>query len=157
MVMILVILTSLVPAYGCLGFLPFFQRIGFGGLNSPKEIYGLAVYFGASPHIKYRSASLTPVTIGFVYGAFQAYARAFYAELIPRGEEAKWYALYSITDKVRSPSFSHLERDLTDGSVIFVCWSLSGRFDRRFDGKYTLRVLLRGLHDMARNSDTCGR
>ena len=47
-VMILVILASLVPAYGCLGFLPVFQRIGFGGLNSPSEIYGLAVYFGTS-------------------------------------------------------------------------------------------------------------
>jgi len=43
---------------------------------------------------------LTAVIIGFVYGAFQAYARAFYAELIPKGEEAKWYALFSITDKV---------------------------------------------------------
>ena len=51
MIMILVILVSLVPAYGCLGFLPVFQRIGFGGLNSPREIYGLAVYFGTSPHI----------------------------------------------------------------------------------------------------------
>lgn len=44
---------------------------------------------------------LTTTVLGFVYGAFQAYARAFYAELIPRGEEAKWYALFSITDKVR--------------------------------------------------------
>jgi len=84
MVMILVILASLVPAYGCLGFLPVFQRIGFGGMNNPNEMYGLAVYFG------------------FVYGAFQAYARAFYAELIPKGEEAKWYALFSITDKSSS-------------------------------------------------------
>lgn len=24
-------------------------------------------------------------------GAFQGYARAFYAELIPPGEEARWY------------------------------------------------------------------
>jgi len=51
MVMILVILASLVPAYGCLGFLPVFQRIGFGGLNNPNEMYGLAVYFGASIRI----------------------------------------------------------------------------------------------------------
>jgi UMF1 family MFS transporter len=50
MVLILVILASLVPAYGCLGFLPVFQRIGFGGLNSPSEIYGLAGYFGTSLH-----------------------------------------------------------------------------------------------------------
>ena len=28
--------------------------------------------------------------IGFAYGAFQSYARAFYAELIPPGEEARW-------------------------------------------------------------------
>ncbi|KAF9788379.1 autophagy-related protein 22-like protein [Thelephora terrestris] len=83
-VMILVVLASLAPAYGCLGFLPVFRRIGFGGMNHPSEMYGLAVYFG------------------FVYGAFQAYARAFYAELIPKGDEAKWYALYSITDKSSS-------------------------------------------------------
>ena len=35
-----------------------------------------------------------------VYGAFQGYARAFYAELLPPGEEARWYGLFSITDKV---------------------------------------------------------
>jgi len=41
----------------------------------------------------------TPV--GSIYGAFQSYARAVYAEIIPRGEEARWFSLYSITDKVR--------------------------------------------------------
>jgi MFS-type transporter involved in bile tolerance (Atg22 family) len=35
-------------------------------------MFGLAVYFGA------------------VYGAFQGYARALYAEMIPPGEEARW-------------------------------------------------------------------
>ena len=35
-----------------------------------------------------------------MYGAFQGYARAFYAEFIPPGEEARWYGLFSITDKV---------------------------------------------------------
>lgn len=29
--------------------------------------------------------------VGSVYGAFQGYARAFYAELLPLGEEARWY------------------------------------------------------------------
>lgn len=51
MILILVVLASLVPAYGCLGFLPAFQRIGFGGLNSPNEVYGLAVYFGTAPRV----------------------------------------------------------------------------------------------------------
>lgn len=40
------------------------------------------------------------VHIGSLYGAFQAYARALFAELIPLGEEARWYGLFSITDKV---------------------------------------------------------
>jgi UMF1 family MFS transporter len=50
----LVILASLIPAYGCLGFLPVFKRenefgvtsVTFGGLTSPNEMYVLAVYFG---------------------------------------------------------------------------------------------------------------
>ena len=42
------------------------------------------------------------VIFGLFYGAFQGYARAFYAELIPRGEEARWYGLFSITDKSSS-------------------------------------------------------
>jgi len=43
-----------------------------------------------------------------VYGAFQGYARAFYAELLPPGEEARWYGLFSITDKVSFSFFSFL-------------------------------------------------
>ncbi|EMD31179.1 hypothetical protein CERSUDRAFT_119991 [Gelatoporia subvermispora B] len=81
----LVIMASLIPAYGCLGFLPVFQHgARVGGLTTPGEMYGLTVVFG------------------IVYGAFQGYARAFYAELIPPGEEARWYGLYSITDKSSS-------------------------------------------------------
>ncbi|KAH6904940.1 autophagy-type protein 22 [Coprinopsis sp. MPI-PUGE-AT-0042] len=88
---ILVVTASLIPAYGCLGFL--FEgsveetsgvKIKFGGLTTPGEMYALAVVFGS------------------VYGAFQGYARAFYAELIPPGEEARWYGLFSITDKSSS-------------------------------------------------------
>jgi UMF1 family MFS transporter len=48
------------------------QRARWGGLTTPGEMFGLAVYFGA------------------VYGAFQGYARALYAEMIPPGEEARW-------------------------------------------------------------------
>ena len=51
-------LASLIPAYGCMGFLPIFQvpdvpgagggRWRFGGLTTPEEMYFLAVYFGES-------------------------------------------------------------------------------------------------------------
>ncbi|KAF9244471.1 autophagy-related protein 22-like protein [Melanogaster broomeanus] len=81
---ILVMIVSCIPAYGCLGFLPFVQKMSFGGLTTPGEMFGLAIYFG------------------FAYGAFQSYARAAYAELIPPGEEARWYGLFSITDKSSS-------------------------------------------------------
>ncbi|EGO23241.1 hypothetical protein SERLADRAFT_472117 [Serpula lacrymans var. lacrymans S7.9] len=84
---LLVVFASLIPAYGCLGFLPVFRGEGgarFGGLTTQGEMFGLAVYFGS------------------VYGAFQSYARAFYAELLPPGEEARWYGLFSITDKSSS-------------------------------------------------------
>ncbi|KAF9445237.1 MFS general substrate transporter [Macrolepiota fuliginosa MF-IS2] len=82
----LVLLASLIPLYGCLGFLTQNPNspIHFGGLTTPGEMFGLAVIFGS------------------VYGAFQGYARAFYAELIPAGEEARWYGLFSITDKSSS-------------------------------------------------------
>ncbi|KAG7085607.1 hypothetical protein E1B28_003157 [Marasmius oreades] len=71
-IVILLALASLVPAYGCMGFLKISQD-HFGGLTTQNEMFGLAVYFG------------------FMYGAFQGYARAFYAELLPPGEEARWY------------------------------------------------------------------
>jgi len=44
---ILVMMASLVPAYGCLGFLPALRDEGrFGGLTTQRELFALAVYFG---------------------------------------------------------------------------------------------------------------
>ncbi|KAG6829680.1 hypothetical protein H0H92_003798 [Tricholoma furcatifolium] len=85
-IIILVLMASAIPAYGCLGFLSIFQSksIRFGGLTTQGEMFALAIYFGS------------------VYGAFQGYARALYAELLPPGEEARWYGLFSITDKSSS-------------------------------------------------------
>ena len=44
---ILVALASLVPLYGCLGFLEIFKG-GFGGLTTFGEMYVLAALFGVS-------------------------------------------------------------------------------------------------------------
>ncbi|KAK7440641.1 Autophagy protein 22 [Stygiomarasmius scandens] len=77
----LLVLASFILVYGYLGFL--FE--GSGVKFTPQgEMYALGVYFG------------------FVYGAFRGDARSFYAELLPPGEEARWYGLFSITD--RNPS-----------------------------------------------------
>ncbi|KAH8983055.1 MFS general substrate transporter [Lactarius hatsudake] len=79
---LLVVAGSVIPAYGVIGL--FAPRGAKWGLRVPAEMYAFAVYFGA------------------VYGAFQSYARALYAEIIPPGEEARWYGLFSITDKSSS-------------------------------------------------------
>ncbi|EJU03963.1 MFS general substrate transporter [Dacryopinax primogenitus] len=75
----LVLLLTVVPAYGCLGF--FLPSLG---LKHSWEMYILALYYG------------------FINGSFQSYARALFSELIPRGEEARFFGLYSITDKSSS-------------------------------------------------------
>ena len=47
MIIILVVMASLIPAYGCLGFLSAFsEKAKFGGLTTEGEMFGLAVYFG---------------------------------------------------------------------------------------------------------------
>lgn len=46
MLVVLVGLASLMPAYGCLGFLPVFKKGGFGGLRRQEELFVLAAYFG---------------------------------------------------------------------------------------------------------------
>jgi UMF1 family MFS transporter len=84
MLVILVIAASIIPLYGVIGL--FAPRGAQWGLRVPAEMFVLAVYFGG------------------LYGAFQSYARALYAEIIPPGEEARWYGLFSITDKVCASS-----------------------------------------------------
>lgn len=94
---VLVCLASIVPAYGCLGFLPIFRgdpsvgatALRFGGLTTPGEMYVLAWYFGRSFHGPRRDARVDP-NAGSIYGAFQSYARAVYSELIPEKEAARW-------------------------------------------------------------------
>jgi UMF1 family MFS transporter len=76
-----VLLMEIIPFYGLLGFLPFVQAWGVGGLQQAWEIYPLGFVHG------------------FVMGGLSSYCRAFYGEIIPPGSEAAFYALYAITDK----------------------------------------------------------
>jgi UMF1 family MFS transporter len=110
---LLVVAASIIPLYGVIGLLaPPGAR---WGLRVPAEMYILAVYFGA------------------LYGAFQSYARALYAEIIPPGEEARWYGLFSITDKV-SLSIGHArmgaEVDLAWGATVLIFHRSSRRWPR---------------------------
>jgi len=46
---VLILAATVIPLYGCLGFLPFFGENGVikvGGLTSPGEMFVLALYFG---------------------------------------------------------------------------------------------------------------
>ncbi|KAI9463778.1 autophagy-type protein 22 [Russula earlei] len=109
---LLVIAASVIPLYGVIGL--FAPRGARWGLRVPAEMFVLAVYFGA------------------LYGAFQSYARALYAEIIPPGEEARWYGLFSITDKSSSfigPLVVGLVADLTGNIryafvfLVFMLWA----------------------------------
>lgn len=73
-------LFELIPLYGILGYLPSVQRMGIG-LQQPWEMYPLGAVYG------------------LVMGGLSSYCRSFFAELIPPGYEAAFYALYAITDK----------------------------------------------------------
>lgn len=74
-------LLEIIPLYGLLGYLPFIQRWGVGGIQKTWEIYPLAFVLGS------------------VMGGLSSYCRSFFGLLIPPGSEAAFYALYAITDK----------------------------------------------------------
>ncbi|KAJ5172248.1 hypothetical protein N7492_004841 [Penicillium capsulatum] len=75
-----ILLFELIPIYGILGFAPPIQRLGLG-LQQPWEMYPLGAVYG------------------IVMGGLSSYCRSFFAELIPPGYEAAFYALFAITDK----------------------------------------------------------
>ncbi|KAH8592983.1 putative MFS transporter family protein [Bisporella sp. PMI_857] len=76
-----IVLLEVIPFYGLLGYLPFIQSWGVGGLQKAWEIYPLAFIHG------------------LVMGGLSSYCRSFFGRLIPPGSEAAFYALYAITDK----------------------------------------------------------
>jgi UMF1 family MFS transporter len=76
-----IVLMEIIPIYGLMGYIPFIQRWGVGGLQKAWEIYPLGFVHG------------------FVMGGLNSYCRSFYGLLIPPGSEAAFYALYAITDK----------------------------------------------------------
>ncbi|KAK5987559.1 Autophagy-related protein 22 [Cladobotryum mycophilum] len=80
-ILVCIALFELIPLYGLMGYLPFVQRWGVGGLQQPWEMYPLAAVYG------------------LVMGGLSGYCRSLFGELIPPGSEAAFYALYAITDK----------------------------------------------------------
>lgn len=80
-IIVCIAIFELIPLYGLLGYLPFMQDWGVGGLQQQWEMYPLAAVYG------------------LVLGGLSSYCRSLYGELIPPGSEAAFYALYAITDK----------------------------------------------------------
>ncbi|EPS44231.1 hypothetical protein H072_1798 [Dactylellina haptotyla CBS 200.50] len=79
-ILVCISLFAVIPLYGLLGLLGPVRNAGFG-LTRPGEMYALAVWFG------------------FVLGGQGGYCRSLFSELLPRGSEAAFFALYAITDK----------------------------------------------------------
>lgn len=80
-IVLCVVVLEFIPLYGLMGYLPFIQAWGVGGLQQAWEIFPLAIIYG------------------FVMGGINSFSRSFYGLLIPPGSEAAFYALYAITDK----------------------------------------------------------
>ena len=76
MILLLIGIYSLIPAYGLLGF--FTERLG---LHHQWEVW------------------LVGILHGFLLGAIQSFCRVFFSEMIPRGQETEFFSLYEITDK----------------------------------------------------------
>ncbi|KAF2277570.1 autophagy-related protein 22-2 [Westerdykella ornata] len=74
-------LFELIPLYGLLGYIPAIRRWGSLGLQQQWEMYPLGAVYG------------------FVLGGLSSYCRSVYGEMVPRGWEAAFFALYAITDK----------------------------------------------------------
>ncbi|KAI9339911.1 vacuole effluxer Atg22 like-domain-containing protein [Obelidium mucronatum] len=75
MLMMLVSLAIILPMYGMMGFfLPF-------GLKAKWELFPAGIFYG------------------MLLGGIQSFARVLFSELIPRGHEGEFFALYAITDK----------------------------------------------------------
>ena len=72
---------EIIPLYGLLGYLPPVQRLGWLGLQQAWEIFPLAVIHGVA------------------MGGLSSYCRSFFGQLIPKGHEVAFYALFAITDK----------------------------------------------------------
>ncbi|KAH8727121.1 autophagy-related protein 22-2 [Phaeosphaeriaceae sp. PMI808] len=104
-----IVLFELIPLYGLLGYLPAVQRLGYLGLQQQWEMYPLGAVYG------------------FVLGGLSSYCRSLFGELIPRGYEAQFYALYAITDKGSSVFGPAIVGAITDrfGEIRPAFWFLA--------------------------------
>lgn len=80
-ILICTALFELIPLYGLLGYIPFLRDYGVFGLQQPWEMFPLSIVYG------------------IVMGGLSSYCRSLFADLIPTGHEAQFFALYAITDK----------------------------------------------------------
>ncbi|KAF3902596.1 hypothetical protein ABW21_db0208124 [Orbilia brochopaga] len=108
-ILVCIALFALIPMYGLLGLLESVKHAGFG-LTRPGEMYALAIWFG------------------FVLGGQGGYCRSLFAELLPRGSEAAFFALYAITDKGSSVFGPTVVGVITDrwGDIRLAFWFILG-------------------------------
>jgi hypothetical protein len=122
--------------------------------DSRRNVRSSGVLWCVSFPILHRAKAKMDFIAGSVYGAFQGYARAFYAELLPPGEEARWYGLFSITDKVRISNPLRNSRTVitspsNNRTVKFLYRPSPGRLNFRCDWEYSLCFLLSRVYDLA--------
>lgn len=146
----LVLLASLIPAYGCLGFV-FQGRTHFGGLTTQGEMFGLAVYFGWYPF--YFGIVLLMI------GRFGIWSIPRIRESVLRRNDTTWRGssmVWAVFDH-RQGEFSPVTTSLhvtERAAVLFVPRSARCRSDIRSYRKHPLCLLFPCFHGLGGCSDT---
>ena len=141
--LILITLASLIPLYGCLGFVTQ-GRFAFGGLTTQEEMFGLAVYFG--PY-HYTSSPLGSSYVTNSYqvqctGRSKVIAARFMQSCYLQGKKRGGTVSFRL--RTRFVLFYVRRMFFTDDLhlVEFLHRASCGRNHRRYDGKYSLLVFL---------------
>ncbi|GAA6024908.1 hypothetical protein JCM11491_005519 [Sporobolomyces phaffii] len=109
---VVAILTPLAGIAGALAFPALQARASRGGWWFPRSNLAVLVLlvalstliplYGLVALTTARELYLVSVAFGFVYGSVQSYSRTVLTTVVPATETARWFAVYSITDKASS-------------------------------------------------------
>lgn len=145
----LVIMASLLPAYGCLGFI-IPSRVGFGGLTTQGEMFALAIYFGEW-NVTHRSFGW-PKLARYMKGRSMVHSKVMQELSTPNYFllAKKRVGMDSIQSQTRQV-FLHVANDRTPlmlGSVKFFHWASCCRFDFGLDRQHSVCIFLPRYYDL---------
>lgn len=152
----LVIMASLIPVYGCLGFL-FQGRVRFGGLTTPGEMFGLAVYFGLSSSFCAAKLKLLNNAQVLCMELSKATHEHFTPSCCPQAKKQGGTGFSQLRTRFVHHTtyiYSVVLKTFRLSTVKFFYRPVGGWRHLRRLGQHSLFLLLSRLHDLARSADS---